>query len=370
MSDSSANISLQKYQVDRPEFRPPLRYGDLELPSRYLLSPLAGYTNLSFRRVIREIGGVGLATTDLVNARALLAGSRKSLQLIDTCPEDSPFAVQIFGNEATSMCEAAQLLEERQVDTIDINMGCPVERIAGNGSGAGMMCNASGTIELVRRIVESVRIPVSVKMRLGWDETQLTAPAFACEFEQVGVCAIAIHGRTRSQGFKGAVDRNGIRQVVEAVSKIPVIGNGDIRGIPDAARMLAETGCHGISVGRGALANPWIFRQLAEWEAVGEYQHGGAFDDRLRLLRRQLFYLTEQLGPHAGIIVFRRTAHWYLKGMKVRAWQRNRFQQARNLTEIDNVLTDIAEEGPIPGVDRDALPDLHVPVPSGPVANW
>jgi tRNA-dihydrouridine synthase len=155
----------------RPVFAPPLRYGALALESRYLLSPLAGFTNLPFRRVCRELGGVGLGTTDLVSARGLLEGSAKSLQLIETCPEDRPFAVQIFGDDPAVMGDAARMLEERGVDSIDINMGCPVDRITKGGAGSAMMCSASSTVQLVQTVVESVRIPVTVKMRLGWDET-------------------------------------------------------------------------------------------------------------------------------------------------------------------------------------------------------
>jgi nifR3 family TIM-barrel protein len=242
----------------RPASKPPLTYGSLALPSRWLLSPLAGFTNLPFRRIVRELGGVGLVTTDLVNARGLLSGSPKTLSMIETCPEEWPFAVQIFGSEPSVMRDAVQFLEARGVHSVDINMGCPVDRITRNGSGASMMCRPDATFQLVRSVVEAVRLPVTVKMRLGWDSQQITAPRFAREFEQAGVAAVAIHGRTREQGFRGTVDRTGIRLVVEAVSRIPVIGNGDVRTIEDAARMLIETGCAGVSVGRGALANPWI----------------------------------------------------------------------------------------------------------------
>ena len=169
----------------------PLAYGSLVLPSRYLLS-LAGFTNLPFRRVVREIGGVGLGTTDLVNARGLMDGLAKSLQLIETCPEDRPFAVQLFGSDPSTMRMAAQMLEARGIDSIDINMGCPVDRITKGGAGASMMCQPNNTVNLVRVVVESVKIPVTVKMRLGWDSTQLTAPRFAREFEQVGIAAVAI----------------------------------------------------------------------------------------------------------------------------------------------------------------------------------
>jgi nifR3 family TIM-barrel protein len=347
-----------------------LKYGVLPLSSRYLLSPLAGFTNLPFRRIVRELGGVGLATTDLVNARGLLDGSPKTLQLIETCPDDRPFAVQIFGHDPLVMKDAAQLLQARGVDSIDINMGCPVNRITKVGAGASLMCQPSRTVDLVRIVVESVNLPVTVKMRLGWDQTQLTAPSFAREFEQVGVAAIAIHGRTREQGFSGTVDRTGIRKVVEAVARIPVIGNGDIRTIADGERMFAETGCHAISIGRGALANPWLFRQFVEWQANGATESSGTFDDRLALMKRQFEYVVEQRGIDRAIVSFRRMAHWYLKAMMVPAFLRNQLQSARTQTEFESVLHDIAANGPSRGNRTGVLPELHIPVPAGPNEHW
>jgi tRNA-dihydrouridine synthase B len=349
---------------------PPLHYGNLPLTSRYLLSPLAGYTNLPFRRIVRGLGGVGLGTTDLVNARGLLDGGPRTLQLIETCPEDRPFAVQIFGHDPIVMRDAAQLLQARGVDSIDINMGCPVNRITKVGAGASLMCQVDSTIELVRTVVESVTMPVTVKMRLGWDSQQLTAPKFAREFEQVGVAAVAIHGRTREQGFSGTVDRTGIRKVVEAVERIPIIGNGDIRTIADGERMFAETGCHAISIGRGALANPWLFRQFVEWETTGEVESSGSFDDRLELLRRQFGYVIEQRGVERGISSFRKMAHWYLKAMLVPAALRNQLQTAKTCAEFEATLVDITANGPARGSRTGILPDLYIPVPAGPNENW
>jgi nifR3 family TIM-barrel protein len=351
-------------------FPGPVNYGSLRLRSRYLLSPLAGFTNMPFRRVVHEIGGVGLTTTDLVNARALLEQRPKTLELIATSPVESPFAVQIFGSDAATMCAAAQLLEARGVDSIDINMGCPVRRIVADGSGASMMCRPEETFRLVRSIVEAVRVPVTVKMRLGWDATQITAPFFAREFEQIGVAAIAIHGRTRAQGFSGSVDRRGIRQVVEAVQRIPVIGNGDVRTVADAEVMLRETGCHGVSIGRGALANPWIFRQLVEWETTGSFGPSGTFDDRLELMQRQFRYLCERCGVAAAISGFRKMAHWYLKAMHVPARLRHEFQLIRHPDELHQYFQKLAEAGPIRGDRTGELPEMHIPVPSGPVERW
>src|SRR5947207_3116685 len=244
-----------------------MRIGSLTLPSNLFLSPLAGYTNLPFRLSIRELGGVGLCTTDLVNARAILEGIPKTMELVATTPGERPVAVQIFGSKAEELTEAARWLVARGgADSIDINMGCPVRKVVKAGGGSSLLCDTTGaTIELVRKVVEAVPVPITVKMRLGWDDANHSAPFFAREFEQAGVAAVTIHGRTRAQGFAGDVNHDGIRRVVEAVERIPVFGNGDVRSIADAARMIDETGCAGIAIGRGALLNPWIFRQLSNW---------------------------------------------------------------------------------------------------------
>jgi len=348
---------------------PSLSYGPLKLPTRWLLSPLAGFTNLPFRRIVRSLGGLGLATTDLVNARALIEGSAKTLELTATCPEDTPLAVQIFGADPHLMAEAARMLEARGVASIDINMGCPVNKVTKTGSGASLMCRTDETIGLVETVVKAVQIPVTVKMRLGWDAQNITAPAFARAFEQVGVTAIAIHGRTRAQGFSGLVSREGIRQVVEAVESIPVIGNGDVRTVADAEQMLRETGCDGVSIGRGALANPWIFRQLQQWEETGRYDPPGDFDDRLRLLKRQYEYVIELRGADRAAPFFRKMAHWYLKSMRVPPVLRNKCQQVHTRDEFYAVLEEVAERGPAVGTRTD-LPDMHIPVPAGPIENW
>lgn len=368
---SAATDHSSEFTGAPPPSRPPVRYGSLELESRYLLSPLAGFTNLPFRRLVRELGGVGLCTTDLVNSRGLLEGNPKSLELVASCVEDRPLAVQIFGNDSQLLAEAADLLEqEHRVAAVDINMGCPVAKVTDNGSGAAMMRDADETVGLVEAVVQRVTVPVSVKMRLGWDHRQLTAPWFARAFEQIGVSAVAIHGRTREQGFGGTIDLDGIRQVVEAVESIPVIGNGDVRSVADASRMLEVTGCHGVSIGRGALANPWIFRQLVQWEQTGHFDPPGNFDDRLRLLLRQFQYLVDQKGPERAIVSFRRMAHWYLKSMRVRAALRHRFQQVGTLEDFNEALAEIRAEGPATGSRSGVLPDMQVPVPSGPISHW
>ena len=361
------NRRIMSNQADNSQA---ISYRALHLPTRWHLSPLAGFTNLPFRRIVRELGGVGLATTDLVNARAVLEGREKSFELIETTPDDRPFAVQIFGGDPAVMRDAAQLLAARGVDSIDINMGCPVDHVTKTGAGSKLMCDPRATVALVETVVNSVRLPVTVKMRLGWDDDHISAPRFAREFEQVGVAAIAIHGRTRAQGFSGSVSLEGIRQVVEAVESIPVVGNGDVRTVEDAVRMRAVTGCQAVSIGRGALANPWIFRQLLEFERTGQYGPSGGFDARMGLLLKQFQYLEERHGADLAILRFRKMAHWYVKGMRVRASLRHQLQLAQTRSEFEAAIEAIRQAGPIGGDRLNELPALQVPVPSGPNERW
>jgi nifR3 family TIM-barrel protein len=345
----------------------PLQFGKLTLASRWLLSPLAGYTNLPFRLVLREVGGVGLATTDLVNARALLHRSRKTMELIDTCPADRPLAIQIYGTDPAEMCPAAQWLAEYGASVIDINMGCPVHKVCRGGGGSAMMCDPSKTIELVRRIVEAVAIPVTVKMRLGWDDENLSAPFFAREFEQAGVAAVIIHGRTRAQGFGGTVQLDGIRAVVEAVERIPVVGNGDVRGIADADRMLKDTGCAAISIGRGALLNPWIFAELCSWECTGEPGEPAGYAERLQFMNRHFHLLVGQRGGHFACLTFRKVANWYCRVLKPGREVQQALVRLGSVRDFEEIVSRLEEKGPPP---RWHAGEATVPTPSGPIAHW
>src|SRR5437764_14180436 len=203
-----------------------MRIGSLTLRSSLFLSPLAGYTNLPFRLTLRELGGLDLATTDLVNDRSLLEKNPKALKLIESSPADRPLAVQLFGSVAEEMRDAAVYLESLGVASVDINMGCPVRKVCRVGGGSAMMTETEKTSKLVKGMVDSVKIPVTAKMRLGWDDKNITAPDLARALEDVGVAAIFIHGRTREQGFSGTVKLAGIRAVARAVTNIHATGNG------------------------------------------------------------------------------------------------------------------------------------------------
>jgi tRNA-dihydrouridine synthase B len=301
-----------------------MNFGPLTLKSNLFLSPLAGYTNLPFRLVVREVGGVDLCTTDLVNARSLLEKNPKALKLIETSSADSPLAVQLFGSVPEEMRDAAIYLESIGVASIDINMGCPVKKVVKVGGGSAMMTELDKTAALVKGMVNAVKIPITAKMRLGWDDDNLTAPDLARTLENVGVAAIFVHGRTREQGFGGTVNLAGIRKVVEAVKNIPVIGNGDIVTPQAAKKMFDETGCAGVSIGRGAFYDPWIFKRTLEYLAscrrrreesliesssgkneiphVVSYENNiqlppePSFAERIRIMRRHLDLMIEVFG--------------------------------------------------------------------------
>jgi len=291
----------------------PLSFGSLPLPTPLLLSPLAGYTNLPFRLVIREVGGVGLCTTDLVNARSLLEKNKKALKLIESSPEDTPLAVQLFGSVPEEMRDAAQYLESVGVASVDINMGCPVKKVCQVGGGSAMMTELDRTAALVRGMVNAVKIPVTCKMRLGWDDDNLTAPDLARALEDAGATAIMVHGRTRQQGFEGSVNLAGIRKVVEAVRTIPVIGNGDITS-PEAAKiMLESTGCAGVSIGRGAFYNPWIFAHTVHLLQTGELLPEPLFAERVRVMNRHLDLMIQVFGESLGCTMFRKVGPWYAR---------------------------------------------------------
>jgi nifR3 family TIM-barrel protein len=347
-----------------------LKLGALDLSSRYWLSPLAGYTNLPFRTVVRELGGVGLATTDLVNARALLTASKKTLELIDTCPEDQPLAVQIYGTEPGIMAAAARWLERYGAAVVDINMGCPVQKVVRNGGGSAMMCNVGGTVALVRSVVEAVRIPVTVKMRLGWDDQNWTAPALARELEQAGVAAIIIHGRTREQGFGGTVSLDGIRAVVEAVDRLPVIGNGDVRTISDAEHMRNYTGCAGVSIGRGALLNPWIFAELQSWHDSGTPDEPPGYFDRLELMARHFHLLVRQRGERFACVTFRKMANWYCKVLRPSRNIQRQLVMLESVMRFDDILAELRGRGEPMHWWRSGIGVEEISIPQGPVSYW
>ena len=370
-----------------------MRIGKLELESNLCLSPLAGYTNLPMRLTLRELGGLGWVTTDLVNARSLIERNPVALKMVETTAADQPMAIQLFGSVPEEMWEAARICEGLGAQAVDINMGCPVKKVTKIGGGSAMMTELEKTAALVHGMVTAVGIPVTAKMRLGWDADNITAPDLARALEDAGVAAVFIHGRTRAQGFSGLVNLAGIRAVAEAVRAIPVIGNGDIT-TPEAARlMLAETGCTGVSIGRGAFYDTWIFRRTDHYLRTGELLPEPRFAERLEVLRRHFGRYCEFYGEERGSRLFRKVAPWYAK----RFGPAKTFKQAiltiTSRADFERVVAEFlvwraafcdadgelrpkfqpapmaTTFGPAEG-DAAVLGRSAIPVPRGPVENW
>jgi nifR3 family TIM-barrel protein len=348
--------------------RQPLAIGGVPVPSRFFLAPLAGYTSLAFRLTVRERGGLGLATTDLINARAILEKRPRSFELAETCAEDRPLAIQIYGTVIDEMCRAARWVVDHGATMVDINMGCPVNKVVKGGGGSALLCQADAARALVAAVVEAAGAPVTVKMRLGWDESTLSAPALARSFEQVGVAAVIIHGRTREQGFKGAVNRDGIRAVVEAVDTIPVIGNGDLRTLSDVAGMFAETGCAAVSIGRGALSNPFLFRQLAHWAEHGEPGPEPTFEERVDTMVDHFHRLLERRGERLATLQFRKVIKWYSHAIRPPKELYHRLINLSSGDLFDATVAAIREAGPTSPIPGHFEP--RVPVPTGPIDKW
>src|SRR5438094_7687280 len=367
-----------------------MRIGSLELKSNLFLSPLAGYTNLPFRLTLREIGGLHLATTDLVNARSLLEKNPKALKLIESRPADRPLAVQLFGSVPEEMRDAASYLESLGISSVDINMGCPVRKVCRVGGGSAMMTELDSTAKLVQGMVDAVRIPVTAKMRLGWDDQNITAPDLARALEDVGVGAIFVHGRTREQGFGGTVNLAGIRAVAQAVQRIPVIGNGDVTTPQAARQMLEETGCAGVSIGRGAFYNPWIFLHTRHYLRSGELMPEPTFEERLKVMCRHLDLMVAVFGEEHGCRLFRKVGPWYAKRFGPANVFNKRVVSISSRTKFHKILTDniewrkqfLDDDGELKPhfqppplvasfmVEPSVAQREHIPVPKGPVEVW
>jgi nifR3 family TIM-barrel protein len=370
-----------------------VRIGPYELSSNLFLSPLAGYTNLPMRETVRELGGLGWATTDLVNARSLLERNATALKLVASSEADRPLAIQLFGSVPEEMRDAAVMCQELGAQSVDINMGCPVKKVVKIGGGSAMMTELDKTAALVRGMIDAVKIPITAKMRLGWDDDNLTAPDLARVLEDTGVAAIFVHGRTRAQGFSGTVNLAGIRSVVRAVKAIPVIGNGDITTPEAAKHMFDETGCAGVSIGRGAFYDPWIFRRTEHYLRTGELTPEPGFAERVRVLRKHFERYVAFYGEENGAKLFRKVAPWYAKRFGPAKDFKRRIITITSRADFESALAEyIAWRAPFCDASGELLPKYQpgpmvasfmrepgalesteresIPVPKGPVEVW
>jgi len=313
-----------------------MQIGKIALINPVILAPMAGVTDLPFRLLAKEMG-CGLVYSEMVSDKGLLYKNCHTVDMLKIDERERPVAMQIFGSEPSSMAEAARCVEQAGANIVDINMGCPTPKIVKNGSGSALMCEPELAYRIMVSVVEAVNVPVTVKIRKGWNQKSINAVQMAKLAQKAGIAAIAIHGRTREEFYSGEADWDIIRQVKESVD-IPVIGNGDIRTPYDAQRMLCETGCDGLMIGRGAQGNPWIFCQVAQYLSTGEILPLPTAEERLAVMLRHLDMLVEYKGEYLGVREMRRHGAWYTKGLHRSSELRLQFNQAVCKEDFINIL--------------------------------
>ena len=313
-----------------------LKIGSVELPNNLILAPMAGVTDLPFRLLCRE-QGAGLLCMEMVSAKAIYYRNRNTEALLTIHEQEPPVSLQLFGSDADIISEMAKQIEERPFSILDLNMGCPVPKVTGNGEGSALMKDPKLVEEIVRKTVRAIRKPVTVKIRKGFDEGHINAVEIAKIAEANGASAVAVHGRTREQYYSGKADWDIIRQVKEAV-RIPVIGNGDVVSPETAEAMLQETGCDGIMIGRGAQGNPWIFRQILHWMETGEMEEKPAIEEIKSMILRHARLLEEYKGTYTGIREMRKHVAWYTAGCPGSAKLRAKVNEVESLSQLEDLI--------------------------------
>lgn len=318
-----------------------LKLGPLVLPTPLLMAPMAGYSDLPFRLAVRALGGLGLAFTEMLNPHSvLIGGGRKRTALLATSPEDRLLGHQTYGSDTVLVVEAARWLEAHGAALIDINLGCPTRKIANRGAGAGFLKKPDQALRMVREVVQAVRLPVTVKLRLGWDTNLVSTTGLIGELEQSGVKAITLHARTGIQGFTGAADWREIRRAVETVKSVPVIGNGDVFTPLQALAMFRETGCHGIMIGRGILKDPWLIRRI--WDALqGKPDVEPAREERARFFLDHLDAMARHYGEKMGPLLFRKWIPQYAPALRLDKATKHRWLQIRDGRELRDDIVNI-----------------------------
>jgi tRNA-dihydrouridine synthase B len=319
-----------------------LKLGSILVNPSLVLAPMAGVTNQPFRLLAKE-QGCGLVYSEMISARGLCSPGKRTETLLFFCEAERPVNFQLFGSEPAVMAEAAQVLQERSVDLIDLNLGCPTPKITRNGDGGALMRDPARCSLIFEAVVKAVHCPVTVKIRKGWDDDSINAPEIARRAEASGIKAVAVHGRTVKQGYSGKADWDIIRKVKETVS-IPVIGNGDITSAPDARAMLERCRCDGVMIGRAAMGNPWIFNQVRAWLEEGRIIEPPSPVERVEVCLRHMALLCELKGNAVAAREMRRHAAWYIKGLPGAAGIRRCLITARSCEEMKFLLQNFAHE--------------------------
>ena len=320
-----------------------MKIGNLDFPTPVFLAPMAGVTDTPYRILAREMG-CAMAFAEMVSVLGIHFRNEKTLEMLKTVPEERPLAMQLFGAKPEPVAEAAAYVESLNCsDVIDFNMGCPAPKIVKNDAGSALLKDPERAERILAALVKATRLPVTVKMRIGWDDSSINAVEMAKRAEAAGVSAIAVHGRTREQYYKGHADWSMIAAVKRAV-KIPVIANGDIRTTDDLSRVFRETGCDGVMIGRAAQGNPWIFRVFRSFLETGTEPPPPTVAERGALILRHLDMLIQYKGDYIGAREMRKHATWYTKGMKGGGELRDAFNHAETREDFQEIVEKMIKE--------------------------
>lgn len=316
------------------------KIGNVEIKNQVVLAPMAGISNTAYRQIIKEMGS-GLIFAEMVSDKALVYGSEKTFDLLKMSDMERPIAQQIFGSDVDSFVKAAKLVEDKMhPDIIDINMGCPVPKVAiKSQAGSALLKNPDKIKEIVSAVVKAVSVPVTVKIRSGWDANSVNAVEVAKVIEEAGASAITVHGRTRAQGYSGNADWNIIKQVKEMVS-IPVIGNGDVTSAEKAKEMLDFTGCDAVMIGRGVLGNPWLIKECVSYLDSGIIPPKPSAREKIEMFKRHYQLLVDSTSEKQAILEIRTHALWYIKGMPKSAYIKNEICKTKNSEDLFKILND------------------------------
>jgi len=316
----------------------PINVGPVRIGAPVILAPMTGVTDLPFRRVVKRYGA-GLTVSEMIASQAMIRETRQSLQKSLWDPAEEPVSLQLAGCEPHVMAEAAKLNEQRGAAIIDINMGCPVKKVVNGDAGSALMRDLPLAAKLIEATVKAVKVPVTLKTRMGWDHSSLNAPELARIAEDLGVQMITIHGRTRCQLYKGVADWSFVRHVKEAVS-VPVIVNGDICSIEDAHEALRQSGADGVMIGRGAYGRPWLIGQVMSELGGGGHRPDPSLDEQLATILEQYEEMLRLYGNHTGVNLARKHIGWYTKGLPGSAELRNNVNQQADPQAVVRMLQD------------------------------
>lgn len=316
------------------------KIGNVEIKNQVVLAPMAGICNSAYRRIIKEMG-CGLIEAEMVSDKAISFGNQKTIEMLYMTDFERPISQQIFGSDKDSFVLSAKYIyENMRPDIIDINMGCPVPKVALRAqAGSALLKDPKKVYEIVKAVVDAVPVPVTVKIRSGWDEKSINAVEIAKIIERAGALAITVHPRTRSQGYTGFANWSIIKEVKENVS-IPVIGNGDINSCYDAKRMLEETGCDAVMIGRGVLGNPWLIKDTVDYLENGTNPNNITLEEKITMIKKHLNYLLEIKPEKVALLEMRSHATWYFKGIENASKVRSKLSQIKTKEELFQILDD------------------------------